>query len=257
MQLTYDSDMFVKTFESEFTWLNGFMRNVRRFGNRTAVIDPARNIKWTYTELNTAANKFANAMKADGVKKGDVVFMQLFNSTQFLLGYISPQKLGAIGNPANFNLSPGETAEIIGHNKPTVYVYDTEILDTVVKALEITSHTPKVIIAVNNSGKEIELPQGHILFEDYIKNASEENPPVDFEPHIYDEVVRLQTSGTTKGCSAQQCKRSAFGTRCNYAFPAQPYRHYNEYDAVVPPWRFTFGRSYPYFVCRRMYCNYA
>ena len=32
MQLTYDSDMFVKTFESEFTWLNGFMRNVRRFG---------------------------------------------------------------------------------------------------------------------------------------------------------------------------------------------------------------------------------
>lgn len=197
MQFTYDTDMFVKTFESEFTWLNGFMRNVRRFGNRTAVIDPAHNIKWTYTELNTAANKFANAMKADGVKKGDVVFMQLFNSTQFLLGYISPQKLGAIGNPVNFNLSPGETAEIIGHNKPTVYVYDTEILDTVVKALEITSHTPKVIIAVNNSGKEIELPQGHILFEDYIKNASEENPPVDFEPHIYDEVVRLQTSGTT------------------------------------------------------------
>lgn len=48
-------------------------------------------------------------------------------------------------------------------------MYDTEILDTVVKALEITSHTPKVIIAVNNSGKEIELPQGHILFEDYIK----------------------------------------------------------------------------------------
>lgn len=91
MQLTYDSDMFVKTFESEFTWLNGFMRNVRRFGNRTAVIDPVRNIKWTYTELNTAANKFANAMKADGVKKGDVVFMQLFNSTQFLLGYIAPQ----------------------------------------------------------------------------------------------------------------------------------------------------------------------
>lgn len=80
-----------------------------------------------------------------------------------MLGYISPQKLGAIGNPANFNLSPGETAEIIGHNKPVVYMYDVEILDTVKKALELTTHTPKVIIAVNNSGKEIELPQGHIL----------------------------------------------------------------------------------------------
>ena len=30
MQFTYDTDMFVKTFEREFTWLNGFMRNVRR-----------------------------------------------------------------------------------------------------------------------------------------------------------------------------------------------------------------------------------
>ena len=30
MNLTYDSQMFRETFESEFTWLNGFMRNVRR-----------------------------------------------------------------------------------------------------------------------------------------------------------------------------------------------------------------------------------
>ena len=29
MNLTYDSQMFRETFESEFTWLNGFMRNVR------------------------------------------------------------------------------------------------------------------------------------------------------------------------------------------------------------------------------------
>ena len=32
MQFTYDSDMFVKTFESEFTWLNGFMRKNSCYG---------------------------------------------------------------------------------------------------------------------------------------------------------------------------------------------------------------------------------
>ena len=40
MAYTYDLSMFQETFESEFTWLNGFMRNVRRFGYRPAAIFP-------------------------------------------------------------------------------------------------------------------------------------------------------------------------------------------------------------------------
>lgn len=235
MQLTYDSEMFVKTFESEFTWLNGFMRNVRRFGNKTAVIDPLCNINWSYAELNAAANKFANAMKADGIKKGDIVFAQLFNSPQFLLGYISPQKLGAISNPANFNLSPGETAEIMNHNKPAVYMYDADILDTAVKALELAKHKPRVIIAVNNSGKKVEFPEGHILFEDYVKNASDENPPVDFEPYIYDEVVRLQTSGTTgipKGVPLNNVNEVLSAHDVIMHFPLNP----NDITMNMTPW---------------------
>ena len=73
MNLTYDSAMFRETFESEFTWLNGFMRNVRRFGYKPAVISPAEKKQWTYAELNADCNRFANAMKADGVKKSDII----------------------------------------------------------------------------------------------------------------------------------------------------------------------------------------
>lgn len=197
MELTYNYEMFKDTFESEFTWLNGFMRNVRRFGYKDAVYDSANGNKWTYSELNADANKLANALKKDGVGKNDVVFMQLFNSPQFLFGYIAPQKIGAISNPANFNLSPGETAEILGHNKPKAYIYDAEITGTVLEALSLTKHKPEVILVVNNSKKEITVPEGHILYDDYVKNSSEENPPIDFVPHIYDEVLRLQTSGTT------------------------------------------------------------
>ena len=64
--------MFQETFESEFTWLNGFMRNVRRFGYRTAAIDPAGKREWNYEQLNIEANRFANALKNDGVQKSDV-----------------------------------------------------------------------------------------------------------------------------------------------------------------------------------------
>ncbi len=197
MAYTYDISMFQETFESEFTWLNGFMRNVRRFGYRPAAIFPAENREWSYKQLNTEANRLANRMKADGVKKSDVVFMQLFNSPEFLFAYIATQKIGAIINPANFNLSPGETAEIINHNQPRVYIYDAEMAKTAVKALSLCTHKPDVVVAVNHSVKDFAAPEGHILYEDYVESADENDPPVDFAPHIYDEIVRLQTSGTT------------------------------------------------------------
>lgn len=197
MELTYNADMFINTFEHEFTWLNGFMRNVSRFSDRNAAVNAANGQVWSYAELNSDANKLANALKATGLVKSDVVFVQLYNSPQFLFSQIATQKIGAIFNPANFNLSPGETAEIIEHNKPKAYIYDAEITDTAVQALSISSHKPEVVIAVNNSNKEISVPDGHIAYEEYTAQSSTENPPIDFNPHIYDEVIRLQTSGTT------------------------------------------------------------
>ena len=118
MKLTYDCTMFKETFESEFTWLNGFMRNVGRFGYKPAVIDPTSKQQWTYEEFNRDCNKLAHALKNSGVKKSDIVFAQLFNCLQFLHFYVACQKIGAIFNPANFNFSPGETSEIIDHNNP-------------------------------------------------------------------------------------------------------------------------------------------
>lgn len=197
MNLTYDYQMFKETFESEYTWLNGFLRNVRRFGYKPAVISPAEKKQWTYEELNSDCNRLANALKADDVKKQDIVTFQLFNSPQFLFSYIAPQKLGAIGNPVNFNLSAGETAEIITHNRSKVYLYDSEIVETAVKALAMSAHQPDVVIAVHCSDKPFQLPEGHILYEEYVQQAADTDPPTDFKPHIYDEAVRLQTSGTT------------------------------------------------------------
>lgn len=112
MNLTYDSQMFRETFESEFTWLNGFMRNVRRFSDKPAAIDSQSGRIWSYKELNADANRFANAMKKDGIKKNDIVFMQLYNSPQFLFGYIAPQKLGAISIPLTLTFHPAKLLKL-------------------------------------------------------------------------------------------------------------------------------------------------
>ena len=75
--LTYDARMFKDTFESNFNFLNGFLRNVHRFSDRTAVTCPLRGKSWTYPQVNETANRLAHALLTDGVKSQDIVMYQL------------------------------------------------------------------------------------------------------------------------------------------------------------------------------------
>lgn len=196
MKRTYDDRMFRENFEHGYTWLNGFLRNSRRYANSYAMIDPTTNRKWTYAELDADTNRFANALKGDGVGKNDIVMGILINCPEFVFSYIGPRKIGAIYNPTNFNLSAGEMALLIEHNKPKVVIYSADVKNMVIKALELSHFKPSVIIIADNLNNA-DIPNGHILYEDYIMNASKLPPVVDFLPHIYDEVIRMCTSGTT------------------------------------------------------------
>lgn len=196
MSFTYDSSMFQQTFESSFTYLNGFMRNVHRFANRCAMFDPESETRWTYKELNSDVNKFANALHEDGVRKNDVLMYQVPNCAEFVFCYLAPQKLGAINSPINFRLAPGETALAIDDSKPKVFVYAMEIRDMVQEALAMCVHAPDVLIAVGCSDRK-ELPPGHMTYEDYVRDQVETEPVRRDSPHIYDETTRLYTSGTT------------------------------------------------------------
>ena len=92
LSYTYDVTMFRETFESRFTYLNGFLRNVSRFGSSPAVFDPHSGRRWTYRELNAEANRLAHALRADGVGKNDVVRFPVspdvhFNPFRECIGY--------------------------------------------------------------------------------------------------------------------------------------------------------------------------
>ena len=50
MEYTYDAAGFRAHFERSFTWVNGYMRNVRRFPNKTAMTDPMAGRSWTYRD---------------------------------------------------------------------------------------------------------------------------------------------------------------------------------------------------------------
>lgn len=187
--------MFKSSFEAEYTWLNGFMRNVHRFGNRQALFDPATGGSWSYSELDRVANKFANAILEKGIKKGQVVMFQLQNCPEFVFSYVACHKTGAVACPINFRLSSGELAQTIDDSKPEVFIYEATSTKSVSEALAITKHKPKTVVMVENA--DISPISNAMTYNDFVKFASEDAPTFPWSLSIYDETSRLYTSGTT------------------------------------------------------------
>lgn len=199
MEYTYDVERFKQCFERDFTWLNGFMRNVMRYAEKPAMHDAIEDRTWTYSELNADANRFAAALLSDGLKRNDVVMYMLFNSPEFLFCYLAGHKTGIINCPINYRLGPGELAIQLEDSRPAVFVYDSFYSDTVRKAFELTDYRPKRVVV---TGKEEAAFPNDTRFEDYVSGRPESNPELAWPQSVYDETARLYTSGTTNRAKA-------------------------------------------------------
>jgi acyl-coenzyme A synthetase/AMP-(fatty) acid ligase len=184
---------FKELFESRYTWIEGYMRNVRRYSRKLAIIDPASNRKWTYAEFNDDVNRLTNTLVSLGIGKKDVVMLDLLNCPEFAFAYVATQKIHAVCCPVSYRLSPGELADNIEDSLPKVIIFDTTNEKTVLEALTISGHKPERLIVTNGkSAGEV------CAYKDFIKDAStEEFYAPSSEYNIYDETTRLYTSGTT------------------------------------------------------------
>lgn len=190
MTYTYDATAYRTYMEREFTYLAGFRRNVHRYADNVAMTDPATAERWTYADLGARVDTLAAGLAGAGVGPGDVVVYQLFNGPEFAWLYLATQACGAVGSPINFRLASGETAYIVDDSRPTVFVYDTDLTESVADALERAEHDPAVVVAV---GPGTPLP-GAIRFDELL--AATGAPPA-VSRTAYDETTRLYTSGTT------------------------------------------------------------
>lgn len=190
-------DTFKKAFESEYTWINGFMRNVDRFGHHEAIFSPETNLHLSYSELNAKSNKFAHAILDLGIKKGDVIMLQLMNRPEFVFAYIACHKTGTVFSPINYRLSSGEIAQTIDDSKPSVFVYEPTNKYSVERALSIAKHKPKTVITADSSPEQYEPLPGSISYSNFVEKAPESNPTLHWKTGAFDETLRLYTSRAT------------------------------------------------------------
>ena len=72
---------------------------------------------WTYAQINAEANTIANALRALGVGRGDVVGFHMPNIPQYYIGLAAVSKLGAIGSGVSPLLAPPELAHQVSDAK--------------------------------------------------------------------------------------------------------------------------------------------
>ncbi|WP_062994395.1 class I adenylate-forming enzyme family protein [Nocardia mikamii] len=185
----YDAHAYRQYFEHDFTYLNGFRRNVHRYARHPAIEDPATGTV-TYADLGDRVDRLATGLADVGVEPGDVVAYQLFNGVEFAELYLATQAAGAVGSPMNFRLAAGETSYILASSRPRVFVYDTELTPMVREALERSAFRPELLVA---SGPGEPLP-GAVRFDELFATTAR---PLDTQRTVWDETTRLYTSGTT------------------------------------------------------------
>ena len=185
-------DDFKKIFESHYTWIEGFMRNVRRYSQKTALIDPLRKLTLNYRQLNAEVNLLANTLQKNGFQSHDIVMILLKNCPEFIYAYVAAHKLHGVCCPVSFRLSAGELAWAISDAKPKVLIYDVRFDETVKEALSLSSYQPEHVVVVG--GKEC---ASSVTYPEFVTGASMEDPVSTVDYNIYDETLRLYTSGTT------------------------------------------------------------
>ncbi len=206
------------------------MRNVRRYPRRLAMIHPATNRQWDYTQLNADVNRLANALGADGFNKGDVVMTMLYNCPEFAFTYVAAQKAHGVCCPVSFRLSSGELAYNINDSRPLVLLFDVSFAPLVREAIRLATHKPKTLVVVGGKSGN-----GLTSYEDYTRTWSDLEPPYTCEYNIYDETTRLYTSGTTgrpKGISLTSINEVLSAHDVMIHFPM----NYKDISMNTTPW---------------------
>jgi long-chain acyl-CoA synthetase len=195
--------------------------SVRKYPDQTAVklvlryLGPLRlGGTMTYRQLSEQVNRFAAALHALGVRKGDRVALMLPNLPQSVIAFFGALKLGAIVVNTNPTYTPREIEHQFADSGCETVVLLSAFYD---KLKEIQDHTQvkRVIIAdvpdyvpapfnalvkrtVKKHGQMVDVPLGNGVysFKQLLDQHPEAPPRVDIDPH---EVALFQYTGGTTG----------------------------------------------------------
>ncbi len=117
-----------KVYRQELSPIHFMERAGEVYANRTSVTDGDRTYTWRETRART--RRFASALRADDLKKGDRIAFLAFNSEPLLIAHTAVPLAGGVLVAINTRLNQDEVAYIIEHCGATKVFVSPELLPT-------------------------------------------------------------------------------------------------------------------------------
>lgn len=159
-------------------------RAAELFGDKQALVFEEKS--FSFDELNDMIERVATGLSVAGVTKGDVVTLYAGNSWQWIVSYYAIARAGAVINPVNTMLTPGEVAYVIDDCKASAIIASEDKLEGAKGVLN------KVRLAVAISDQA---PDGMTTFDSLLNATNEPLAKVDIEAESLSTIC--YTSGTT------------------------------------------------------------
>lgn len=158
--------------------------------DKTAVISGTHRL--TYAELDAVSDRFAIGLRAQGIRPGDTVGLQLPNIPQFVIAYFGLLKAGAVAVPMNVLYKADEIAYILRDAQARMLITWASVAEEAAKSAD-QADVPGLVIVTTPGSPDTALGTP---FELLLAEAPEGTLEI-HQTDPGDTAVIVYTSGTT------------------------------------------------------------